>query len=188
MSAPSRSLAVALDPSLRKLGFKRSGVTWNRRTGPLVDVVNIQTAKGGGDVFVNLGVAEDSIFLNRWERPLPNVVDEANCAARIRLGTLVTGADMSWDPLDPDAAQDIVARLESLGFAFLESMHDPATMAEFAKARPGLVPVEMLTVALVLNRAGDPAGACAILARLAPPGTRDALVERLRGLLGCQPL
>lgn len=71
-------------------------------------------------------------------------------------GTLVTGVDMSWDPLDPDAAHEIVALLESRGIAFLDSMHDPATMAQFVKAQPGLVPVEMLTVALVLNRAGAP--------------------------------
>jgi hypothetical protein len=50
-------LLKELTPALRKLGFKKKGMTWRRDSGDLIDVVNIQGSRwGGGAFYVNVGI------------------------------------------------------------------------------------------------------------------------------------
>lgn len=49
-------LSKQLYPILRGEGFKGSGSTLRRMTGPLVHVLNVQGGRSGGECFLNLGV------------------------------------------------------------------------------------------------------------------------------------
>ena len=178
-------LASALDATLYAHGFTRKGLTWNRTSNVGVDIIDLQEIKSRDQVFVNLAVADRSIFALLWERDLPDLVQEPDGTVRTRLGPLFSDLDVTWDPTDPRSIGDIAQRVESHGLPFLDRMHQPHQMADFLRERRGLLPVELLTVALVFNRAGDSLGACEILGRLAGKGPWHDRVERLRGLVGC---
>lgn len=188
LKSAARKLARGLDPLLLGRGFTRKGLTWNRRTAAMadiVDVVDLQVTKSGDAVFVNIGVADASVYATLWERPLPEFVLEPASTIRTRLGPLFADTDVLWDLADSLAVDDIARRLESHGLPFLDRMHDIGQVAEYLKDEPGLAPVEKIGVAVVLSRAGDRDGACAILERLAGLDPRHARIQRLIAEIGC---
>lgn len=180
------ALVKGIDPLLLARGFKRKRSTWNRRKAGMVDIVDVQVAKSGGSAFVNLGVADASVYRSVWERPLPDFVRGPASTVTTRLGRLFADSDVSWDLADARSIGEIVQRLESHGLPFLERMHDVAEMAAHLRGLlPGLVPVERLGAAVVLSRAGDRDGACAILQRLADHDPTDTRIRRLIDEVGC---
>lgn len=185
MTKPFRRLANELDPFLRERGFLRKGLVWNRRRPPFVDVVDIQVVDWDGTCYVNLGVAHDGTYATIWERPLPDFVQEPEAIVRSRLGRLVADRDMSWHPSNPGSAVEITQMLALHGLPFLERIRTLADTADFLRGRPGRTWVERVTDAVVLNYAGDTAGGCAILMKLAGSSS-DLRLERLMVDLGCR--
>jgi hypothetical protein len=58
-------LAQAITPSLKAVGFRKSGMNYHRRHGEVVQVVNIQVSQGSTwaekEFYVNVGIAFDAI-------------------------------------------------------------------------------------------------------------------------------
>lgn len=148
MKGQARELARALDGRLSAEGFRRKGLTWNRRSQLLVDIIDLQVTKAADAVYVNLGVADPSVFVVLWERPLPDFVQEPNATVRTRLGPLFGEVDVSWRLDDIRTSTEIANRLSSHGLPFLAAMREPGRRAEFLRDRPGLLPIEQLNVAL----------------------------------------
>lgn len=162
MSISLKLLTDPLDRQMKPLGFRRSGLRWNRDVGMFVDVVTLQRTKSLDAVYVNLGVQDPGVFTRWWRKPPASVLDEADCTVRARLGVLIDGRDRVWDPHDPGAAEDLWRQLVEHGLPFLESMHARSSMVEYLGPWSRQWP-SAIYLALLKAELQDFRGACDIL-------------------------
>ncbi len=133
------SIADAVAPALRQMGFKRSSTTWNRRVGDFTDVINIQVSKSLDRVWVNVGVAEAHAYVSSWGVALPSFVPEGECTVRTRLGILINGHDSAWMIQDPAVPKEIENQLRTVGLPYLERLHTYEEMEKEMATRPGRI-------------------------------------------------
>ena len=177
-----------LDELLLPLGFRRQKQTWNRRSGPLVDVIDVQTRKAGDTMTVNVGVLDAEIYSQCWGEDPPSFVQEPQCTVRARLGQLLNGRDVWWPVGSPEVRRTVA----SSAVPFLERMHAPGGMEEFLISSAAIKvkhphPPPVIYLALLMNRRGDRPGACALLGELQKRtlGTWRASVGEVAMRLGC---
>lgn len=163
----------ALDELLLPLGFRRQLDVWNRRVGPLVEVIDVQVAKVGGRMTVNVGALDPDLYSQCWGQAPPSFVRDPQCTVRTRLGPLIDGSDFWW----PMGSPGLCNAVEAYAVPFLERMHAPGAMEEFlmsstASKKKHPYPPPVIYVALLMDKRGDRSGACALL---------DELQERVLG-------
>jgi hypothetical protein len=174
----------ALQARLRPAGFRRRRNTWNRRSGALVDVVNLQISKSLTRAWVNLGVADPDIYEDCWGRSIRGrFVLEYDCTVRERLGILVDGHDRFWVLDDPAGTGDMLAVLESHGLPFLDRMHSNEAIEAHLEAIRGTYPPNKMALAVVRWRLGRRSEACKMLD--GDWGGWGDRVSRIRQRLGC---
>jgi hypothetical protein len=185
-----RAVTSHLDRMLRPLGFVRRGLTWNRRVGAIVDVVGLQVSKAGDAFTLNLGVLEPQVYETFWGEPAGGQVDETKCTVRTRLGYLAAARDVWWRAEDPGALGEVEAALVRYGLPFLEAHRSDAAMEGFLGASHEArwaYPPPVAYRALLMARAGDPAGGCALLRELCgcTSGAWRQKIEKLLARLNC---
>jgi len=152
-----------LDPVLAAAGFVRSRQAWNRRVDRhTIDVVTLQLTAARWHVWVNLGVADLDVFATCLAMEPPETLTEMHCTARSRLGQLVDGRDSSWMLDDPETANDIARKMETVGLPFMDQMHDRRAMLADLKEKPPEWPTIAFRAALEF-KLGNQRDACASL-------------------------
>lgn len=124
------SIRAHLAPVLRKDGFLGSGRTFRRVQGDLVQVINIQGSRYGGEFAVNLAIQPLAIPDGQGNTPDPKKILEYQCELRRRMTE--SGADQWWKHGDSQegmdnavkAATDVYERIRRQLF---ERMSGPAS-------------------------------------------------------------
>jgi hypothetical protein len=156
-----------LDELLLPLGFRRQRETWNRRSGTLVDVIDVQVSKGGDAMTANAGVLDLEIHRQCWGEDPPEFILEPRCTVRARLGQLINGGDAWWPMGSAELSRAVAAR----AVPFLERMHAPGEMEGFLSSSIAFnakhpYPPPVIYLALLMNKRGDRTGACTLLSEL----------------------
>ncbi len=183
-----RALVKQLDELLLPLGFRRTKRVWNRASGLYVDVVELQVSKSRDSMTVNLGVLDPEIYRQCWNEDAPRNVQAPHCTVRARLGELIDGKDTWWSIGCPE----IIHAITAYGLPFLDRMHEHSAMEEHLQAtevagRRYPDPASVIYLALLMNKRGDRAGACALIRQQLEKG-RGAWQARFREIaerLGC---
>jgi hypothetical protein len=163
------SIVVRLDRELTPKGFSRKKLTWNREQGPLVEVIDIQTSKGGDAVTMNVGVLSRPIYFACWGRDAEPFIEEPFCTVRARVGQLLDNKDRWWDAGGAGVADDLVSCLGTQILPFLERMRSSEAMLDWL-ATTGIPspksPLPSICFAVLQSQLGDIGAACAVLADL----------------------
>ncbi|NMO15678.1 DUF4304 domain-containing protein [Pyxidicoccus fallax] len=125
---------AAMKPLAKAGGFTKKDLTWRRRHGETLQVLNVQRSHGNtaseARCYVNVALSFDALY-RLEDRPIPEAPKEHECHFRERMEHLVPGAPSEWDvDMDTDEAV-LTARLsEALGraAAFLDAVDGPAKL------------------------------------------------------------
>ena len=87
-------------PTLKPVGFRRQGRTWNRAVNDVVHVMNVQGSDSNygdtGKFTINMGVYVPSAHRYLWGFPQKQFVTEPLCMIRQRPAQLAYGRDHWW--------------------------------------------------------------------------------------------
>lgn len=162
----TNSIVVRLDRGLVPQGFRRSGTTWNRDHGPLVDVVDIQTSGSRDTVTLNAGVLSRPIYMICWGQELGGFIEEPHCTVRARVGQLLDNRDRWWPVSDPRSEDELAESVSSLLLPFIDRMQTYEGMLAWL-ASTGTPSEKMalpsICFAALQSSLGDQAGACQTL-------------------------
>jgi hypothetical protein len=187
------SIITRLDRELSPKGFSRKKATWNREQGPLVEVIDIQTSKGGDAVTMNVGVLSRPIYLACWGRDAESFVEEPFCTVRARVGQLLDNKDRWWDVSSESVAEEMVDCLGARILPFLERMRSLEAMRDWL-ASTGMPspksPLPSICFAVLQAQLGDTGAACAVLAELERKvlGAWKARAQEIAVRIGCAPV
>ncbi len=181
-----------LDKLLLPLGFRRQKETWNRRSGPFVDVIDVQVSKSGDTMTVNVGVLDPEIYSQCWGEDPPRFVQEPQCTVRARIGELMEGRDVWWPLDDAGLVENVVEAVRTHAPPFLERMHRRGAMEGFLISSNVIKPKHpypppVIYLALLMNKRGDRLGACKLLGELQERvlGAWRTRVCEIASTLGC---
>jgi hypothetical protein len=160
------AIVARFDQELLPAGFMRRKTTWNRRFDQLVEVLDIQRSKAGGDVTMNVGVLERGVYAALWGRDPDPFVEEPHCIARARIGQLLDTRDRWWETEDPTAADEMVLCLNQRALPFLKRMHSLEEMRDWLASAKPKYPLTSICYAVLQWRLGNASEACLILADL----------------------
>ena len=165
----AKTVVMRLDELLTPLGFERQKRTWNRRSGSLIDVIDVQVSKAGDAMTVNAGVMDPVVRLKCWGTDPPGFVEEPQCTVRVRVGQLIGTKDVWWSFSDGDAVEKVIEVATAHVLPFVERMHTRDAMEAFLVASEVVkqkYPPDIVYLAILRNERGDREGACAVLAEL----------------------
>jgi len=168
--------AKAIDDVLRPIGFKKKRHVWNRNHENYIDVVDMQIAKSGDGLAINIGVFEREIYTECWQERGPEFVDEASCIVRTRLGQLIDGKDRWWKLGDPDGLREVKKALGEFGLEFVERMHSARGMELFldeSGVRKSYYPLPAIYLAIIILKSGNRSDGCQLLQELKGRNTGD---------------
>lgn len=192
----TKPVVAQLDQLLGSLGFARQKMTWNRKVGPFVDVVDLQPSKTGDALTVNAGVLHPGVHKVCWGDDAPAFVEEPSSTVRARIGQLLDGKDIWWRDDDENVASEIVEQVRAHVVPFLDRMHSGEALAEQLKSfgvTKQKYPPPIIYLAVLMWQNGDVAGANTLLNELRKQTvgawqTRVAdVIERLGRLASQRP-
>jgi hypothetical protein len=164
----SRTILTRIDAVLKPLGFAWHKVTWNRKSPPFVDVIDVQTSKAGDSMTLNAGVLHQTVHSISWGTEPAAVIQAPSCTVHVRVGQLVDGKDVWWQLDDQAILDDVVGKLGARVLPFLTSMHSIVAMVQFLMSteakRKYPDPWSIIYLAILKSEQGDNAGACVLLA------------------------
>jgi len=192
----------SLHPALAKLGFKRQGRTWNRRSSGLVHVINLQGSKynlltqlSPVLFYVNIGVFIPEVHELVWAEPPPAFVREAYCQIRHRLNTLAREPKRLIMGLDRTRSleqhgEELTRAVLAYGVSYLDRLSSLEAVDHVlteALAR-GAYHGDVFAPAYVAEAVGDHARAARLVLDLYPRIGKDALwqgrIARLAARVG----
>jgi len=185
-----RLVLSACQAVLQSHGFARKGSTWNRGSDPFVDVVNVQVAKSGDAVALNVGVFYPPAYVMCWGTEAPRFPKEENCIVRTRLHRAPDGGDW-WQLAAGDAPQQVAAALAADAIAFLDRMHDLSNVERFLEqethGKRWPTPTSLLYLAILQVERNDKKSGCATLERAVEtmPGEWPTRFREVSSRLGC---
>lgn len=184
------SIIARLDRELTPKGFRRKKATWNREQDSFVEVIDIQTSKGGDTVTMNAGVLSRSVYSACWGRDAEPFIEEPFCTVRARIGQLLDNKDLWWDVSDVSAIDEMTDCLEGRILPFLERMRSLGGMRDWL-ASTGVPssksPLPSICFAVLQSQLGDTDDACAVLADLERKtlGAWKARAQEVAARIGC---
>lgn len=194
----------SLHPALAKLGFKRQGRTWNRRSGGLVQVINLQGSKYNVLTrlspvlfYVNIGVFIPEVHELVWAEPPPAFVREAYCQIRHRLNALAREPKRLIMALEPTRSleqqgEELTREILDYGVSYLDRLNSleavDQVLAEML-AR-GAYHGDVFAPAYVAQAVGDHGRAARLVLELYPRIGKDSLwqgrIARLAARVGVE--
>lgn len=184
------SIIARVDHELTPKGFRRKKATWNRERGPLVQVIDIQSRKGGDAVTMNAGVLSRPIYFSCWGHDAEAFIEEPFCTIRTRVGQLLDNKDRWWDVSSAGVAEEMVGCLETQILPFLERMGSFAAMRDWL-ASAGIPspksPLPSICFAVLQSQLGDIDTACSVLTELEAKalGVWKARAKEVAVRIGC---
>ena len=130
----NRAIIDRIDELLKSRNFVRRRGSWNRKRECYVDVVDLQTSKGGDAFAVNSGVVDLEVYEVCWGSKLTTFVGEPACTVRARIGELAIGSNSWWQLDDVTSVDDVYEKLKTHVLPFLERMHSPQAMEHFLES------------------------------------------------------
>ena len=159
---------AAMKPLAKAGGFKKQALTWRRRHGETLQVLNVQRSHGNtaseASCYVNVAIAFDALYRLESE-PVPEAPREHECHFRERMEDLVAGAPSEWSV---DASTDEAELTERLAAdlsrvaAFLDAVGGPAKLLQHQALDHG---AQLFLRAQLRYVTGDPEGALADVRR-----------------------
>jgi hypothetical protein len=164
-----KAVVDKLDELLSPLGFTRNKTVWNRRSGYVVEVIDVQVSKTGDTATVNTGVLDIDAHVKLWGSEPPSLVEEPSCTVRARIGELIDGNDQWWE-FDEDGTEDKIARaVTEHVLPFVKRMRSRQAMVQ-RLTDTGVVkkkyPPAILNLAILQGLLGEMPKACALLAEV----------------------
>lgn len=163
------SIIARVDRELTPKGFSRKKATWNRERGPVVEVIDIQTSKGGDAVTMNAGVLSRSTYFSCWGHNAEAFIEEPFCTVRTRVGQLLDSKDRWWNVGGAGVAEEMVGCLGTQLLPFLERMGSLEAMRDWLTS-VGMPspksPLPSICFAVLQSQLGDIDAACSVLAEL----------------------
>jgi hypothetical protein len=184
------SIIARLDRELTPIGFRRKKATWNRERDAMVEVIDVQTSKGGGAVTMNVGVLSRPIYVACWGRDAEPFIEEPFCTVRARVGQLLDNKDRWWDVGGAGAAEEMVDCLGARMLPFLERMRSLQDMRDWL-ASTGMPsaksPLPSICFAVLQSQLGEIDAACTALAELERKalGAWKARAQEVAVRIGC---
>jgi hypothetical protein len=88
-------------PFFKELGFKKNGNGFNKKTGEITQVVNIQKSRWNNKDNVsftfNIGFFSAEIYIDFWNKGIPKFIKDYDCQITYRLGQLTKGSDYWYE-------------------------------------------------------------------------------------------
>ncbi len=180
----------SFDQVLAPMGFNRKKTTWNRETGSLVEVIDIQISKGGELATMNAGVLSRSIYFVCWGRDAEPFIEEPFCTVRARIGQLINNLDIWWNVGGKSAPEEMIECLIAQILPFLERMQSLKGMRDWL-ASTGMPspknPLPSICFAVLQSQLGEVVSACEALAELERKalGAWKARAQEVAVRVGC---
>jgi len=167
-------------PLLKKNGFRKKRLSWNRARGPFVDIIDIQELPGStrdNERFVlNVGVFIPDFYEAVWGKPYKGFAQEADAVFRVRLGGLLEGefsgrVNGSFINLDTESdirevGEELYLAIEKKVLPRIESFSDLQSLDSFVDSMGGWqkdYPLMQIYSALLKQSLGDKDAAIATL-------------------------
>jgi hypothetical protein len=160
---------LTLDELLKPLGFARHGVTWNRKVGSLVDVVDVQISKSGDMFTLNVGVLDTNVYIIFWGKEAPAFIEEPSCIVRVRIGELIDAKDHWWPIGEEGIDREVAEIVTSHVIPFFDRMRTREALERWltnTKVEEKNYPLPVVCLAILRNELGKANEACAMLAKL----------------------
>jgi Domain of unknown function (DUF4304) len=153
-----------LQECLRGHGFSKNGLTWNRRIGDFVDVIDLQISKSSDQITSNVGVTYQPLHDTVWSDVESNAIQEASCVYRARLFDLA-GEKFTWLDLDaPEAGSTFVKAIETVALPKLQDQHNLHSLLNALEAELGSsYPIPKIYYAVLMFFIGEREKALAAL-------------------------
>ncbi|QSX30355.1 DUF4304 domain-containing protein [Shewanella cyperi] len=158
-------ITLFISPILKKYGFKKQGLKWNRTVGDVIQVIDIQKQKYGQLHFtINVGVLHTHCG-NAFEIDMTKFINEVVCFPRFRLKNYVLDSQFGngeWWPIGEEVQWQMVGgevsmSLERILLPVLDEVNSAATVLKFAEvfSRPNLPPPQVLQKSILLYLMGE---------------------------------
>lgn len=179
---------VYIVPSLKKGGFKKRRLAWNRIRGEFIDVINVQKNRWNEpddeSFTINIGVVVPEFMEIIWDKPYKEFAKHPDGVINFRSGNITQEGFLGWNipqyptyeiwwdlRTDEDVEKvgvEVRANIEDKLLPFLDSMsdfrklHDVLDKSGEADAKRDY-PLPKINFALLKNAIGEKEGAIAIL-------------------------
>lgn len=154
---------------LKEEGFLRKGTTWNRKTGNVLDVLNLQKGRPrpdrGIDFTLNVGLWMEEVWSACWARTTPSFIREEDCFPRFRIGFLLENFNPrfrdKWWFLDSEEAlssvgEEVRGILRSKCLPLFGRFSKVEEVLSFAETTvPVKLPLEKLYLGVLRHLRGD---------------------------------
>ena len=140
---------VYIAPLLKKSGFKKRNLSWNRNRGKFIDVISVQKSRSNmpdNERFViGAGVFVPEYEKIVWNRALKGFANEASCVIRLRLNDFADPSGRAFNSLwslyvDEDiekAGVEVQSAIEDGLLPFLDSVDDFTKLHEVLDSMSG---------------------------------------------------
>lgn len=168
-------------PLLKKHGFKKKDLTWNKSIDGFVQVIDFQRSRFNSvdeDNFtINLGVFDLQVWQTCWMKQPPKFINEEDCFPRVRIGQLLSRfsedvTDHWWicnaETNEESLGQEITDLLESKCIPFLDGLLSRHSIIDFfsSKTVSNLMPVEKIYLAIIKDSVGDTSSSSNLLSEV----------------------
>ncbi len=159
----ARLVTASIAPLMKQHGFKRKALTFERKHGAVLQIVNVQCSHGGDSFYVNVGVVLDEVKALRASETGSQVFGGHTVHFGSRLDSLAPALPQSWKADDANAGAEVAAGLEK-ALRKLNAIDSAAAMLAEVDLRHGFHKVLRAQLVWI---GGDPRGARADLEAVA---------------------
>ncbi len=185
-----KAVVSKLDDLLKPLGFARQKTVWNRRSGYVVEVIDVQVSKAGDTATVNAGVLDTDAHVKLWGSEPPAFVEEPTCTVRARVGELIEGKDLWWQLSDDQVTNKVSKAITDHVLPFVNRMRSRQDMVQWladTQVVKKKYPPPIINLAILQNLLGNSSEGCTLLAEMRKKaiGAWRAKAVEVAERLGC---
>lgn len=185
-----KAVISKLDDLLKPLGFTRQKTVWNRRSGHLVEVVDLQISKAGDTATLNAGVLDLDVHAMLWRSEPPQFVEESACTVGARVGELMDGKDLWWSLNDDSVADELSKLIIAHILPFVQRMRSRQGIVQWlmdTQVVKRRYPPPIINLAILQVFLGNPTEGCSLLVELQKNavGAWRTRVTEVAERLGC---
>ena len=156
-------------PLLKRHGFKKKDMTWNKSVNGFTQVINFQVSTYSDDqeesFTINLGLFSPEVWKVCWQKEPPKFIKEDDCFPRIRASQLFgklsqESTDHWWrcsqGSNDNDLSNEVIALLEGKCIPFVDGLLTMQNISELYSSKDvKLLPIDKVYLGIIKNLTGD---------------------------------
>src|SRR5690606_12703069 len=158
-----------LDDLLKPRGFTRQKTAWNRKSGYVVEVIDVEISKAGDTATVNAGVLDTDVHVKLWGSEPPAFVEVPACTVRARVGELIDGKDLWWQLNDGQVTEKVSKAITDHMLPFVKRMRSRQDMVQWltdTQVVKKKYPPPIINLAILQYLLGNSSEGCALLAEI----------------------